>query len=70
MKKIILDVACGGKMFWFDKSNPNVLFLDNRKESHILCDGRKYVVNPDKIMDFRNQLRKEILAKLEGGKNG
>jgi SAM-dependent methyltransferase len=51
--KIILDVACGGKMFWFDKNNPYVLFVDKRKENFTLCDGRKFAVNPDKIMDFR-----------------
>lgn len=50
----IIDVACGGKMFWFDKENPNVLFLDKRREEHILCDGRKFIVNPDEIMDFRD----------------
>lgn len=27
--KPILDVACGSKMFWFDKNNPNVEFCDN-----------------------------------------
>ena len=29
-QKIILDVCCGGRMFWFDKKNPNALYLDNR----------------------------------------
>ncbi|MDH6355455.1 23S rRNA G2069 N7-methylase RlmK/C1962 C5-methylase RlmI [Dysgonomonas sp. PH5-45] len=51
MKKI-LDACCGSKMFWFDKSNPDVLFADNRRENHILCDGRYLEVNPDVIMDF------------------
>lgn len=54
MKKLILDVACGSRMFWFDKTNPNVIFTDFRKEKHILCDGRKLEINPDIIMDFRN----------------
>lgn len=26
--KEILDACCGGKMFYFDKNNPNVLFQD------------------------------------------
>lgn len=51
MKKI-LDVACGRKMFWFDKNNPNVEFCDNRKGNYILCDGRKLEINPDTICDF------------------
>lgn len=41
-------------MFWFDKKNPIVLFQDIRKESHVLCDGRKLEINPDVIGDFRN----------------
>ncbi len=53
-EKIILDACCGGKMFYFDKNNKNVLFIDIRKENHILCDGRKFEVKPDIIMDFRD----------------
>ncbi len=30
MKKRILDVACGSKMFWFDKHNPDVEFCDKK----------------------------------------
>ena len=26
----ILDACCGGRQFWFDKENPNVLFADCR----------------------------------------
>ena len=52
-KKIILDACCGGRMFWFDKNNSNVLFSDIRKETHTLCDGRKFEINPDVVMDFR-----------------
>ncbi|MDD4601619.1 MAG: SAM-dependent methyltransferase [Negativicutes bacterium] len=54
MRQKILDPCCGGRMFWFDKHNPNVIFGDIRNERHILCDGRKLEVKPDKIMDFRN----------------
>lgn len=54
MKKLILDVCCGSKMFWFDKNNPLVLFQDIREESHTLCDGRKLEIKPDQIGDFRN----------------
>ena len=39
MDKIILDVCCGSRMFWFDKNNPAALFVDIRNEEHILCDG-------------------------------
>lgn len=39
-------------MFWFDPKNPNAIFVDKRKENHILCDGRKLEVSPDMIADF------------------
>ena len=58
--KIILDVACGGRMFWFDKKNPDVLFVDNRKMSKEVIwtnkntkKSRTHTVAPDEIMDFR-----------------
>ena len=51
--KFILDACCGSRMFWFDKSNSNVLFADIRSENHILCDGRKLNIEPDIIADFR-----------------
>lgn len=40
-------------MFWFDKTNPYVLFADIRNENHVLCDGRKLEIEPDLVMDFR-----------------
>ena len=53
MKKI-LDVCCGSRMFWFDKENPNAIFMDNRELEDILCDGRKLEIKPDVVADFRN----------------
>ena len=50
----ILDACCGSRMFWWDKQNPDVIFADCREEETILCDGRKLVVKPDVLMDFRN----------------
>lgn len=50
----ILDVCCGGKMFYFDKNDPRVLFQDVREESMTLCDGRTFEVKPDIIGDFRS----------------
>jgi hypothetical protein len=52
--KLILDPCCGSKMFWFDKSNPAVLYADVREETCILCDGRVFQVKPDTLVDFRN----------------
>lgn len=52
-RKYILDMCCGSRMFWFDKQNPAVLFVDIRQESHILCDGRELNIAPDLVADFR-----------------
>ena len=53
-QKKVLDVCCGGKMMWFDKTNPKTLFLDNRKmDIEHLKDGSNFGVNPDIVMDFR-----------------
>lgn len=48
----ILDPWCGGKMFYFDKDEPRVLFMDKRQENHILCDGRKFSIKPDLLGCF------------------
>lgn len=50
----VLDPACGGRMFWFDKSDDRVLFGDVRDESWELCDGRRFDVKPDMLMDYRD----------------
>ena len=52
--KLILDACCGSRMFWFDKQNKKVVFMDNRQINTTLCDGRELVVAPDIIGDFRN----------------
>ena len=57
MSGSILDVCCGGRMFWFDKENPNVVFGDIRDGSYQMKDGdkmRTLDVHPDIIMDFRD----------------
>jgi len=41
-------------MFWFDKQHEDTLYMDNRELETTLCDGRKLVVAPDIIADFRN----------------
>ena len=54
MDKKVLDACCGSRMFWFDKENPNVIFADNRELEETLCDGRRLIIKPDVITDFRN----------------
>lgn len=54
MKKI-LDACCGGRMFWFDKNQPDTLFVDNRVVEPIKLSNRAtFKVQPDEVMDFRN----------------
>ncbi|QCZ50950.1 class I SAM-dependent methyltransferase [Levilactobacillus brevis] len=58
----ILDACCGSKMFWFNKENPDVTFMDKREATYSLGtystkDGdkkRMLTVDPDVIADFRN----------------
>jgi hypothetical protein len=65
--KKILDVCCGGRMFWFDKNDANTLFVDNRRVDPEIVgngkDARVFSCNPDKVMDFRNlQLQGETFS--------
>lgn len=50
----ILDVCCGGKMFYFDKNDQRVTFMDIRNLETVLCDGRPFEIKPDVIGDFTN----------------
>lgn len=55
--KQVLDVACGSKMFYFDKNDSRVLFQDKRREKHITPDSstkqiREVIIDPDFIGDF------------------
>lgn len=52
--KTIIDVCCGSKMFWFRKDHPQVVYMDNRELETTLCDGRKLVIKPDIIGDFKD----------------
>lgn len=57
MQKKILDVCCGGRMFWFDKKHPDVLYVDRRTVKPMMVglgkNARMFSCEPDKIMDFR-----------------
>lgn len=50
----ILDACCGGRMFYFDKEDPRVLFQDIRDEEVQLAKGNTFKVHPDVVADFRN----------------
>lgn len=53
MSKIILDVCCGSKMFYFDKNRDDLITMDIRKEQFEI-HGKKVNVNPDIVADFTN----------------
>lgn len=52
--KRILDACCGSRMCWFDRDNPDAVFMDIRQETTTLCDGRTLEVIPDVVGDFRD----------------
>jgi DNA-cytosine methyltransferase len=65
--KIILDACCGGRMFWFNRNHPNVLYVDNRiaEKGHVgHPHAKNHEVKPDKIMDFRNMSFEDNSFKL------
>ena len=50
----VIDVCCGGKMFWYDKNDERSVFMDCRVLEDTLCDGRTFHVRPDILGDFRD----------------
>ena len=45
----VLDPCCGSRMFWFDRSHPDVVFGDKRSETIVVTLS----IEPDALMDFR-----------------
>ena len=62
--KMILDMACGSRMFWFDKRHKETIYGDIRRESHTLCDGRHLEIKPDCIFDFRSLPFRDSMFRL------
>lgn len=57
----ILDMTAGTRMFWYDKQNTLVTFVDKREESFIIPDSsypkdRVYEVKPDILADWTKEL--------------
>ncbi len=56
MSQSVLDVCCGARMFWFDKSDGRALFVDKRRGQYVsdTRQGRRHIViDPDVIADFK-----------------
>lgn len=59
--KRVLDPCCGGRMMWFDRQNPDVVFGDRRNEVLTVTDRssgnksgiRELRIEPDTLLDFR-----------------
>lgn len=41
-------------MFWFDREHKETVYMDRRTLDTTLCDGRKLIVKPNILADFRN----------------
>ena len=54
-KNQVIDVCCGGRMWWFNKSRPGVLFMDCREEKKGFIENQgcqNYEVKPDIVASF------------------
>lgn len=49
----ILDACCGSRMFYYQKTNPNVTYMDIREEKFEI-HGKKVNVAPNVKADFRD----------------
>lgn len=54
-KTPILDMTAGSRMFWWDKQNKNVTFVDKRDVEYELPD-RMIKVHPDIVADWAKKL--------------
>lgn len=52
--KPIIDVCCGGKMFYFDKNDERVLFCDERNFEKQFINKSLFQVKPDMLIDFKD----------------
>lgn len=58
MRVAVLDACCGSRMFWFDREDKRAIFVDKRRETHVLPDksssggSRTLTINPDLQADF------------------
>ena len=55
--KTVLDPCCGGRMFYFNKSHPNILYCDKRYTVVQMKDRgktRTLDIKPDYLIDFTN----------------
>lgn len=57
----VLDPCCGGRMMWFNRAHPDVIYGDRRRETLTVTDNsrgnasglREIRIEPDPLLDFR-----------------
>ena len=55
MRKFILDICCGPRMMWFNKHQPNTIYLDKRIEkAGFIPERPNREIIPDIAADFKN----------------
>jgi len=63
--KFILDAACGGRCFWFDKHHPNTIYIDNEPRAKGISKFKpEFCCEPDMVMDFTNMTFPDKAFKL------
>lgn len=50
----ILDACCGTRQMWYDKHNPNAVYMDKFPRAFADGMGRTLTCDPDIVGDFRN----------------
>lgn len=51
----IIDICCGGRLFWVNKDHPAAVYMDIRQEPlQKLSNGAMFEVKPDIVADFTN----------------
>nr|DAI59972.1 MAG TPA: hemK protein [Caudoviricetes sp.] len=50
----VLDVCCGGRLFYYERNTPVVTFQDIRRGTFEAGEGRTITVDPDVAGDFTN----------------
>ena len=64
-EKFILDACCGGRLFWFDKKQPNTIYIDKRiREAGHDSNRPNHKIMPDIQMDNRRMDFKDKTFKL------
>ena len=51
-EKYILDVCCGARMFYYDKTSPHVYYMDKRSGTFQLTSGKTVEILPDIVASF------------------